>query len=261
MKIKNSSALTALILALIFALPGLVGGIYIGFVIVLFFILWPVLAIMAKARSKRKEVKRESKAKLRDENDKIQLNDTPGVAGSFNVLPREIKELAKQYIESEAEVCLCIIGDFKQTLIALQNKLVIIKPGLMAGAIFGAKTATFLYKDITGIEINTGPLTGVIEISTPSYESTKQKGWWSFEQDRSPHMVSNCLPISKNYLEIYKPYLTKLSSMIEKSKHLEPRYRENNSIASELEKLNELRSSGVLSDEEFKQAKKRLLDS
>lgn len=110
----------------------------------------------------------------------------------------------------------------------------------MAGATFGSRVTVFHYKDITGMEINTGLLNGVIEISTPSYQSTKEKDWWSVDRDRDPLTVSNCIPIEKAKLKEYQPYLEQLRQKIRDAKSTtelnSQLYHNGKSIGSELEK-------------------------
>lgn len=162
---------------------------------------------------------------------------------------------------------------------------------MAAGATFGARVTSFYYRDINGIEVNTGLLNGVIEINTPSYQGTGQKDFWNVRnEDKDPYKVTNCLPIAKSHLKHYKPYIDRLRARIreEKQGHMaSPSFQSKNSpnsqleraflketeqeqatptpkseisLSSELEKLASLRDSGVLTEEEFQQAKQRLLN-
>lgn len=69
------------------------------------------------------------------------------------------------------------MGNFNQSLVALDERILVVKTGFMAGTTFGGRVTSFHYKDITGIKVNTGLITGVIEISTPSYQATEEKDW------------------------------------------------------------------------------------
>ncbi len=184
------------------------------------------------------------------------------VIGHSGPLSSKVRKLLDENVTPDEKVLFCLVGNFKQAIIALPNRLLVMKPGFMAGATFGARVTSFLYKDITGIEVNTGLVNAVIEISTPSYQATKQKDWWSMDRDRDPAKVSNCLPVSKVHLKEFQPYLEKLRVMIadaKKDKTISQQKGAEN-IASQLEQLVKLHQSGSLTEEEFQNAKKRLLE-
>ena len=154
----------------------------------------------------------------------------------------------------------CLLGG-NQAIVALDDRLLVIKPGFMAGATFGARVTSFYYRDITGIEVNTGLVNGVIEINTPSYQGTGQKDFWNTNnEDKDPYKVTNCLPISKFAIKDYKPYIDQLRTMIKEAKHERQTPPPSASgLSKELEKLASFRDSGVLTEQEFQQAKKKLL--
>ena len=189
------------------------------------------------------------------------------VAGGVEVLNEKLKKLAEQNMSQDEDIKFCLvspsgIGGWSQAIVAVNDRLLVIKPGMAAGTTFGARVTSFYYRDITGIEVNTGLMQGVIEINTPSYQGTAQRDFWSTGQNDNPFYITNCLPISKRDLQDYKPYIDLLRTMIREGKQERgsPRpAQDSGTLVSELEKLASLRSSGVLSEDEFQQAKKRLL--
>ncbi len=184
-----------------------------------------------------------------------------GKAGGIECLSKKNKKLLDENLQKGETVEFCLVGGGDQVIIALDNRLIILKSGIMAGATFGSRVTSFYYTDITGFEINTGLINGVIEINTPSYEGTRQKDFWSMSKDRDPWKMSNCLPIAKLDLGVYQPYLEKLRIKIDTSKQLKTSNERGVEMSKELEKLAELASRGILSEDEFKQAKRRLLES
>jgi hypothetical protein len=205
------------------------------------------------------------------------------VAGGAEVLSNELRKLVQPHISEGESIQFCLLsgnGGWNQAIVALTDRLLMIKPGLMVGATSGPQVIGFYYRDITGIEVNTGLINGVIEINTPSYQRTRQNVFWKIKnEDKDPYKVANCLPISKKKLREYKPYIDMLRAMERAAKQERvisspPRNEgslssELSSLASlrasgvlsELEKLASLRTSGVLTDEEFQRAKQRLLGS
>lgn len=191
------------------------------------------------------------------------------VAGGVEILGKKLKKLAEQNMGDDETVEFCLmspsgVGGWSQAIVALNDRLLVIKPGMAAGATFGARVTSFYYRDITGIEVNTGLTQGVIEINTPSYQGTGQKDFWNVSnKDKNPFHITNCLPIGKRDLKHYKPYIDRLRSMIREAKQERPTSpppQRENSLSSELEKLASFRDSGVLTEEEFQQAKRRLLN-
>jgi len=156
------------------------------------------------------------------------------------------------------DIQFCLVGAWNQSLIALHDRVLIIKPGLLAGATFGARVTAFYYKDITGIEMNTGLTTAVLEILTPSYQGTADRDFWSLGRDRDPFRVSNCIPLHKPHLDAYRPYLERLRARIQQAKQATSSGTTED-IGTQIQKLVELRDSGALTEDEFQQAKRKLI--
>lgn len=177
------------------------------------------------------------------------------LTGNIEILHKKIKEALEQNKTQEEEVIFCINGQFHQALVALPKRLLIIKHGMMADVPLGVKVTSFQYEDITGTEINTGSAfsLGYIEITTPSFETTKVK---------HAEKLPNCIPIRGDNLKEYKPYLEKLKALVDKAKSpIAPSAtRENGDIVSKIEKLAKLYQTGALTEEEFNSAKKKLLE-
>jgi hypothetical protein len=204
------------------------------------------------------------------------------VAGGAEILRNGLKELVQPHISEDESIQFCLlsrdIGGWNQALVALTDRLLMIKPGSIAGTTFGPQVTSFYYRDITSIEVNTGLINGVIEINTPSYQGNGQKGFWAIKnEDKDPYKATNWIPIRKRYLKEYKPYIDMLRAMeraakqrrvassslqSENSLRSELKYLASlraSGVLSELEKLASVRATGVLTDEEFQRAKRRLL--
>ena len=156
-------------------------------------------------------------------------------------------------------------------IVALPTRCMLIKSGglagFMAGSLGGARVATFYYSDITGIEYNSGMMTGVVEILTSSYEGGKNKDYWrgttkSRNSDSNdPWTLSNTLPMVKPAYGAAKKQFDKLRSLIGESKGSSSvtNIINSDSIADEIEKLSKLLEKNLIDENEFKEAKKRLL--
>jgi len=159
-------------------------------------------------------------------------------------------------------------------LAAFDDRMAIIKTGgmtgLLAGALGGERAATFHYVDVTGIEYNSGLVTGVLEILTPSYNGTANRDYWrgsnrSRNADASdPFTLSNTLPLSKSNYESFLPEIKELRARIASTKKPTPPANAATpeleaSLAQQLSEIAALHAAGALTDEEFTVAKARLL--
>lgn len=159
------------------------------------------------------------------------------------------------------------------TLAAFADRLIVIKAGaltsFMAGSLGGERSATFHFTDITGIEYNSGFVNGVLEILTPSYSGTANHDFWSGvgkprnAASTDPYTLSNTLPLSKAEYNAYLADINELKARISRAKSPMsvslPVSPPVDGLAEQLQKLADLRASGVLSDGEFVTAKARLL--
>ena len=182
---------------------------------------------------------------------------------NIKALSWRVKRILKQNKGKEEKVLFCIVGNLKQSLVALSDRCLVIKVGFMAGATFGHRVTSFLYSNITGVEVNTGLFNAVIEICTPSYQGTGEKDWWSMARGRDPFKISNCIPITKSDLKKYQPYLEILRQKIRDAHQPVTTSQQHAStdtnLSAELEKLAELHTKGLLTADEFKQGKAKLL--
>lgn len=170
-------------------------------------------------------------------------------------------------------------------LAAFDDRLAIIKTGaatsLMAGSLGGERAALFHYVDITGLEYNSGFITGVLEILTASYNGSANKDYWRGKtQSRNadsndPWTLSNTLPLSKVEYTVFQQEIQELKTRISRAKQPPPPAAltvtapeptpaatppaAGDELLERLERLTALHTTGALTDEEFTAAKARLL--
>jgi hypothetical protein len=212
-------------------------------------------------------------------------NKSTSDQSALRVLPAKTLKIVRPHISQNEAVFLCLVGGFGQALIALGDRVLIAKAGLMSGNVFGGKVNTFPYREITGVEIHTGMTTGVLVIQTPSFPGIQAGGYWT-KGKGNPAELPNAIPLpNKNVVAAWQEHLALLRTGIasgglkpaDTTQHPDlgppifltpiappapanaPDVPTSGGIADEIEKLAKLRDSGVLSDEEFAQAKTKLL--
>lgn len=192
------------------------------------------------------------------------------IVGGPEILSGRVRRALERHTQDGEAVRFCLKGDFDHSLVALADRLLIIKAGVFAGTTFGARVATIYYKDITGIEINTGLLNCVVEVATPSYPALGKKSAWFAGRtsgkdafNRDPHTESNTIPVMRFNLKKWQPHLEQLRALIAEAKgsaiSVSQPSAEPPSLAAQLKELGELHQSGVLDDAEFAQAKAKIL--
>jgi hypothetical protein len=160
-------------------------------------------------------------------------------------------------------------------LAAYEKELVIVKvgalTGLLSSATGGGRITHIPYRQIVSIEYNGGFMMGVLEVLTASYDGGMNKDFWGVKSLNSsggdPRQQNNTLPIPKDTFKQITPQLNRIRELVEASHTVRVEgglaptpQNPAPSVSDELIKLSELHKSGVLSDEEFQQAKARLLE-
>lgn len=163
-------------------------------------------------------------------------------------------------------------------LVAFDDRLAIIKTGaitgLMAGAMGGERTTVIHFTDITGIEYNSGIMTGVLEVLTASYEGTKNKDFWRGTgagrnaDSNDPFVLSNTLPLVKSDYKQGAKAIQQLRDRINRAKSRETTVIANVTVpdgaasgADELKKFADLLAAGAISQDEYDAAKRRILEA
>ena len=192
---------------------------------------------------------------------------------SWSKVPGHLqKNIEKNISEDEKPLfIISTVGSMAGAIVALSNRCILVKSGIlagfMAGSLGGARVASFYYVDITGIEYNSGLLSGVVEILTPSYEGSRNKDYWrGVTQSRNsdsndPWTLNNTLPMPKLDYSQAKIQFDKLRALIGENKNSSSvtNIIQTESVADEIEKLSKLLERDLIDEEEFKEAKKRLL--
>jgi hypothetical protein len=193
--------------------------------------------------------------------------------------PSHLTKAIEKNARTGEDPVMIISGQYDSTegsLIVFADRCVISKSGLLAGfmtgSLGGSRDATFFLKDITGIEYNSGMLSGVLEILTASYDGSPNKDFWTgvLNPNRNtslndPRALSNTLPLTKvDYLSA-KPLIDSLRDMIRESKETKVVVNVESAVsapsaADELVKLAGLLDRGLITTEEFNDAKKKYLN-
>ena len=184
------------------------------------------------------------------------------VVGGIEILSGRVRREVERQLSDDESVLFCLRGSLSHSLVALDERLLIVKPGFHAGTTFGTLTTTFYYQDVTGIQLHTFIVTGWIEVSSPSFQGRERKrNRQPRSSDRDVYKLPNCIPLAKRHRDEYHEALAKLRERIEFSKRYSRLSPEAPPLISSLERIARLRRSGALSEDEYERLKGVLLES
>jgi hypothetical protein len=135
--------------------------------------------------------------------------------GGVDILSSRVRRQVGHYVHREDEVLFCLRGSLGQSVVALPERVLVIKPGFHAGTTFGSLVTNLHYGDITGVQVHTFLLSGWIEISSASFQGPQRKrAGWLRGRDRDVYKLPNCIPISRRHLGEYESALRQLLAQI-----------------------------------------------
>lgn len=157
-----------------------------------------------------------------------------------------------------SEVILDELENVGEGIVVTSERVLIVKGGSASQALFGQKVKSYQFDSISTVEVSAGLIFGRIQITA----SGSTEGGNSRNLSDTAKM-ENVVQITRNQL----PAARALANLIEKQKAqqrqplVSPQSSERApaSLADELIKLAALRDDGVLTEEEFIQAKRRLI--
>ena len=146
-----------------------------------------------------------------------------GVQGPW-LYDRRVRWLLELSINQDEHVRFGIEGIDGQCIIALDERLLVIKPGYVRGADFGGLATSIRYADIDSIETNVASSNSVIKINALDYRLNQTHNEIYQGNDVAPakdFMLSaapTSIPITRWALRKGKPYLYMIADFIGEAK-------------------------------------------
>lgn len=157
-------------------------------------------------------------------------------------------------IQAGEKILMKLRGNNGQTFVLTDQHVYIIKWGYMTGNTFGGRCSAFAYQSLTGFQIEKGLFSCVVEVLSPATHNVSVHGYASsvLTGNRSNYMVvflRRDFDLFQKAVTIGRDILNKLHSKDTPGDH---------SIL-DLEKLADLKSKGVITEDEFVAKKKQVL--
>ena len=146
-----------------------------------------------------------------------------GVQGPW-LYDRRVRWLLELTITEDENVLFGIEGVDGQCIIALDERLLVIKPGYVRGADFGGLATSIRYADIDSIETNVASSNSVIKINALDYQINEshndiyQGNHIAPAKDFMLSAEPTSIPITRWSLAKSKPYLYMVSDFIGEAK-------------------------------------------
>lgn len=148
-------------------------------------------------------------------------------------------------------------GSFGEALVITDKNLYVLKWGFMAGNFLGGRCMSFGHRNIVGLEIKKGWVTGTFEVLTPATQNA-QKSYWGMGGN-SAIQSDNVITFQSNKFNLFQEAVKIGRELINKSHSQNIQNSQNEPNYSELEKLAELKEKKIITQEEFEAKKKKIL--
>jgi hypothetical protein len=168
----------------------------------------------------------------------------------------------EQTLAPDEQVRLVINGAGSQAIIATDRRALVYKKGFMAGATFGSELTSWAYRNLVGVQIHTGMMSGAVVLQGPGQTGGRTSYWK--DDDSAPHKAPNAIPLTRPF-DSAREQVAELGRIIDEAHRRDETPRPASqapapdSVADELRKLADLRAEGILTEQEFADLKAKLL--
>jgi len=177
-------------------------------------------------------------------------------------LHRKANEALDQNLAPGETVEVVITGPSNQAIIGTNRRVFVYKKGFMAGASFGSELTSWDYRNLNGVQIHTGMMSGAVVLQAPGQSGTKTNIWKNGDSD--PYKAPNAIPINRPWEPATEGVarLRQLMDAAHQTGQQEPTETApflNADPMAQLKQLGELRDAGVVTPEEFEAKKAEIL--
>lgn len=227
--------------------------------------------VKEKIRRKKMEEERETKDEQRnwipDSNKKREkdnpfgsiLEESQGIpipVGLVETLTGKLEGAFRDNIAASEKVDVKLQPQAGQCIVVTDKKVMIIKAGLVGGAgFFGANCKSFYFNQITSVDLRLSVMGGHIQFTVAGSVDMKGKGLLDMPKSE------NAVVFTMEYKERMKYVANLIRERVQSSQN-KSHINQNTSgtsLADQINELAKLKQQGILSEEEFQIAKRKLL--
>jgi hypothetical protein len=177
-------------------------------------------------------------------------------------LHRRANEALDQNLAHGEGVQVIITGPSAQAIIGTGHRVFVYKKGFMAGASFGSELTSWDYRNLVGVQLHTGMMSGAVVLQAPGQSGTRTNVWKQGDSD--PYKAPNAIPINRPYDQA-EAGVARLRQLIHFAQNghqtvpSAPAPVPAASLVDEIKRLADLHAAGALTNEEFTAFKAELL--
>jgi hypothetical protein len=173
---------------------------------------------------------------------------------NLSQLHRDAVKAVQESLASGERVLSIVQGQFNASLIATDRRVFLYKRGFVGGAGFGRRIASWEYRYISGIQIETGPITGRLSVQGPGISDRVRGVNWG---------DAHVLTIERKDYDRAKWTATLIREQMARNLQpvaaVVPAPAQKADLFEQLRKLGELRDAGIVTPAEFEAKKAELL--
>jgi hypothetical protein len=194
--------------------------------------------------------------------------------GVEHVALHRTRRVLEDHLWAGEEVHAVVVGRPEQVLIALDERCLIIKIGMAAGATGTARVTSIRYQDVTDVVVSTGLVIGTLTIETADTDATPGdvraiNGLWTAKDADNPWKLPNVVPLGRAARAEFADDIELLRALVQDTRRAStlavrplptPPGRSSIEIDAQLRLLGELHTAGDLGDEQFARGKAMVLE-
>ena len=108
-------------------------------------------------------------------------------------LHKKANQALEQNLVPGETVEVIITGPSSQAIIGTNRSAFVYKKGFMAGASFGSELTTWDYRNLAGVQLHTGMMSGAVVLQASGQSGTSTSYWKN--KDSDPYKTPNAIPI------------------------------------------------------------------
>jgi hypothetical protein len=175
-----------------------------------------------------------------------------------------LKKVFEENISSGDSAIVCLNGLAGEAFVATQSRVFIFKAGYAAGALFGQKAKSFLYEDISSVEYSCGLTQGRVQITTAGSVETRHghrqaDPLTALADARQAENVCNFSAGKKKLFQRAANLVREYAEQARSTARQVAATTHPGDIPTQIRKLAELKTLGILSEDEFEKKKAELL--
>lgn len=182
--------------------------------------------------------------------------------GIIQEIPTKLRDtVEKSFAPGEAAI-FQLKGAFKEALVCTDRRVIIAKSGFMTGQIFGSDLFQLSYASVATAQVKMHLLTGYFEVSAGGMQNT-EKSYWAKSGLRNAAGQPNSIALNSRaqaeQFRLAASFIMERSNGVRSASVAPMVVSERIDISAELEKLWSLKERGALTQQEYDDAKAKLV--